>query len=184
MSPAGGVHELLWRLLKEPGIERLSTAAGKRGHVERTAQQSDLVRAGFPSTGWHSRRGTETVHLTIVMELKSRISYIKTIRPGTLSVTEAFFLGSAGPRASPPSRWGTGTISRSLSSRACFHTRTAGADPGGSAWTSSWWMPWTDIPEAEGRGRGDAAGSGPTAGDQISVEELGPAWGRILICDS
>ena len=175
-------------LLKSRGIEiPLKHCSNSAGIVEGLPSNSlDLVRAGISIYGLYpsDEVDRETVHLTPVMELKSRISYIKTIRPGTPVSYGGTFVARRPTRiATIPVGYGDG-YPRSLSSRGSVLIRGRRAPILGRVCMDQFMVDVTDIPEAEEED--EVTLIGRDGGDQISVEELARLGGGFhyeLICD-
>lgn len=175
-------------LLKSRGIEiPLKHCSNSAGIVEGLPSNSlDLVRAGISIYGLYpsDEVDRETVHLTPVMELKSRISYIKTIRPGTPVSYGGTFVARRPTRiATIPVGYGDG-YPRSLSSRGSVLIRGRRAPILGRVCMDQFMVDVTDIPEAEEEDVVTLIGR--DGGDQISVEELARLGGGFhyeLICD-
>ena len=175
-------------LLKSRGIEiPLKHCSNSAGIVEGLPSNSlDLVRAGISIYGLYpsDEVDRETVHLTPVMELKSRISYIKTIRPGTPVSYGGTFVARRPTRiATIPVGYGDG-YPRSLSSRGRVLIRGRRAPILGRVCMDPFMGDVTDIPEAEEEDVVTLIGR--DGGDQISVEELARLGGGFhyeLICD-
>lgn len=175
-------------LLKSRGIEiPLKHCSNSAGIVEGLPSNSlDLVRAGISIYGLYpsDEVDRETVHLTPVMELKSRISYIKTIRPGTPVSYGGTFVARRPTRiATIPVGYGDG-YPRSLSSRGSVLIRGRRAPILGRVCMDQFMVDVTDIPEAEEED--EVTLIGRDGGDRISVEELARLGGGFhyeLICD-
>ena len=175
-------------LLKSRGIEiPLKHCSNSAGIVEGLPSNSlDLVRAGISIYGLYpsDEVDRETVHLTPVMELKSRISYIKTIRPGTPVSYGGTFVARRPTRiATIPVGYGDG-YPRSLSSRGSVLIRGRRAPILGRVCMDQFMVDVTDIPEAEEED--EVTLIGRDGGDQISVEELARLGGGFhyeLICE-
>ena len=175
-------------LLKSRGIEiPHKHCSNSAGIVEGLSSNSlDLVRAGISIYGLYpsDEVDRETVHLTPVMELKSRISYIKTIRPGTPVSYGGTFVARRPTRiATIPVGYGDG-YPRSLSSRGSVLIRGRRAPILGRVCMDQFMVDVTDIPEAEEED--EVTLIGRDGGDQISVEELARLGGGFhyeLICD-
>ena len=175
-------------MLKRRGIEiPLKHCSNSAGIVEGLPSNSlDLVRAGISIYGLYpsDEVDRETVHLTPAMELKSRISYIKTIRPGTpVSYGGTFVAGRPTRIATIPVGYGDG-YPRSLSSRGSVLIRGRRAPSLGRVCMDQFMVDVTDIPEAEEED--EVTLIGRDGGEQISVEELARLGGGFhyeLICD-
>ena len=175
-------------MLKRRGIEiPLKHCSNSAGIVEGLPSNSlDLVRAGISIYGLYpsDEVDRETVHLTPAMELKSRISYIKTIRPGTpVSYGGTFVAGRPTRIATIPVGYGDG-YPRSLSSRGSVLIRGRRAPILGRVCMDQFMVDVTDIPEAEEED--EVTLIGRDSGEQISVEELARLGGGFhyeLICD-
>ena len=140
-------------MLERRGIEiPLKHCSNSAGIVEGLSSNSlDLVRAGISIYGLYpsDEVDRETVHLTPAMELKSRISYIKTIRPGTpVSYGGTFVAGRPTRIATIPVGYGDG-YPRSLSSRGSVLIRGRRAPILGRVCMDQFMVDVTDIPEAE-----------------------------------
>ena len=146
----------------------------------------DMVRAGISIYGLYpsDEVGKDAVKLTPAMELKSRISYIKTIRPGTpVSYGGTFVAGRPTRIATIPVGYGDG-YPRSLSSRGSVLIRGRRAPILGRVCMDQFMVDVTDIPEAEEED--EVTLIGRDGGEQISVEELARLGGGFhyeLICD-
>lgn len=175
-------------MLKRRGIEiPLKHCSNSAGIVEGLPSNSlDLVRAGISIYGLYpsDEVDRETVHLTPAMELKSRISYIKTIRPGTPVSYGGTFVAARPTRiATIPVGYGDG-YPRSLSSRGSVLIRGRRAPILGRVCMDQFMVDVTDIPEAEEED--EVTLIGRDGGEQISVEELARLGGGFhyeMICD-
>lgn len=175
-------------LLRRRGIEiPLKHCSNSAGIVEGLPSNSlDLVRAGISIYGLYPSDEVDrrAVHLTPAMELKSCISYIKTIGPGTPVSYGGTFVASRSTRiATVPVGYGDG-YPRSLSARGSVLIRGRRAPILGRICMDQFMVDVTDIPEAA---EGDEVTLiGRDGAEEITVEELAALGGGFhyeMICD-
>lgn len=156
------------------------------GILELPNANFNAVRAGISIYGLYPSDEVEreTVHLTPVMELKSTITYIKSISPGTaVSYGGTFTAERETVVATIPVGYGDG-YPRSLSSRADVLIRGRRARILGRVCMDQMMVDVTEIPEA--REGDEVTLIGKDGEDEITVEELARTGGGFhyeILCD-
>ncbi len=174
-------------LLGQRGIKiPLKHCSNSAGIVEGLPSNSlDLVRAGISIYGLYpsGEVDREAVHLLPAMELKSCISYIKTVGPGTpVSYGGTFVTRRPTRIATVPVGYGDG-YPRSLSGKGSVLICGRRAPILGRICMDQLMADVTDIPEAAEDG--EVTLIGRDGGEQITVEELAEVGGGFhyeLIC--
>ncbi|MBS6954170.1 MAG: alanine racemase [Enterocloster asparagiformis] len=174
-------------LLGQRGIKiPLKHCSNSAGIVEGLPSNSlELVRAGISIYGLYpsGEVDREAVHLLPAMELKSCISYIKTVGPGTpVSYGGTFVTRRPTRIATVPVGYGDG-YPRSLSGKGSVLICGRRAPILGRICMDQLMADVTDIPEAAEDG--EVTLIGRDGGEQITVEELAEVGGGFhyeLIC--
>lgn len=174
--------------LKEYGVTipvcHCSNSAGIVENLD--SNQMDMVRAGICIYGLYPSDEVDRnrVKLTPAMEIKSFITYIKEIAPGTpVSYGSTFVSEHAMRVATIPTGYADG-YSRGLSNRGSVLIRGKRAKILGRICMDQFMVDVTDIPEAEEDD--EVTLIGKDGEDEITVEEMAACFGGFhyeIICD-
>lgn len=174
--------------LKEYGvtipIRHCSNSAGIVENLD--SNQMDMVRAGICIYGLYPSDEVDRsrVKLTPAMEIKSFITYIKEIAPGTpVSYGSTFVSEHAMRVATIPTGYADG-YNRALSNRGSVLIRGKRAKILGRICMDQFMVDVTDIPEAEEDD--EVTLIGKDGEDEITVEEMAACFGGFhyeIICD-
>lgn len=174
--------------LKEYGVtipvRHCSNSAGIVENLD--SNQMDMVRAGICIYGLYPSDEVDRnrVKLTPAMEIKSFITYIKEIAPGTpVSYGSTFVSEHAMRVATIPTGYADG-YNRGLSNRGSVLIRGKRAKILGRICMDQFMVDVTDIPEAEEDD--EVTLIGKDGEDEITVEEMAACFGGLhyeIICD-
>ena len=174
--------------LKEYGVtipvRHCSNSAGIVENLD--SNQMDMVRAGICIYGLYPSDEVDRnrVKLTPAMEIKSFITYIKEIAPGTpVSYGSTFVSEHAMRVATIPTGYADG-YNRGLSNRGSVLIRGKRAKILGRICMDQFMVDVTDIPEAEEDD--EVTLIGKDGEDEITVEEMAACFGGFhyeIICD-
>ena len=174
--------------LKEYGVtipvRHCSNSAGIVENLD--SNQMDMVRAGICIYGLYPSDEVDRnrVKLTPAMEIKSFITYIKEIAPGTpVSYGSTFVSEHAMRVATIPTGYADG-YNRGLSNRGSVRIRGKRAKILGRICMDQFMVDVTDIPEAEEDD--EVTLIGKDGEDEITVEEMAACFGGFhyeIICD-
>ena len=174
--------------LKEYGVtipvRHCSNSAGIVENLD--SNQMDMVRAGICIYGLYPSDEVDRnrVKLTPAMEIKSFITYIKEIAPGTpVSYGSTFVSEHAMRVATIPTGYADG-YNRGLSNRGSVLIRRKRAKILGRICMDQFMVDVTDIPEAEEDD--EVTLIGKDGEDEITVEEMAACFGGFhyeIICD-
>ena len=174
--------------LKEYGVtipvRHCSNSAGIVENLD--SNQMDMVRAGICIYGLYPSDEVDRnrVKLTPAMEIKSFITYIKEIAPGTpVSYGSTFVSEHAMRVATIPTGYADG-YNRGLSNRGSVLIRGKRAKILGRICIDQFMVDVTDIPEAEEDD--EVTLIGKDGEDEITVEEMAACFGGFhyeIICD-
>lgn len=157
----------------------LHHCSNSAGILELREADMDAVRAGISLYGMRpsSEVDVDTVSLRPVMELKSRIVYLKEVEPGTeVGYGGTFTAGKRMRIATVPVGYADG-YPRGLSNKACVLLHEKKAPVIGKICMDQFMIDVTDIP---GVSEGDTVTLiGREGKEQITMEELGKLSGRF-----